>query len=983
MREGIYSDVLLTKPPKGYVIICFIEASDGFCLVAEGELTLTDRAFGQGAVVKRNLSDAQSGVILSTSHVCDLQPQYTSRVRALLSSTIPGGYSSFENWPQRSEGLPRVDPILSNIPAQELRYWNEYIVGDYVIYQDWIGRVEEVFDDVTVCLQNGTVVVVNGPDELEEPLLLPGTDRHDFVRRLRRLGYNKYQTLRSVKEGLEAQFCPAHPCYPGQMVYTTKNNLRRGEWKFGAYDPNCIPGGIVIDVQSVFLTVRWAFPNTFTPLQDQSALPPPQISADILNSGLIQQYDYSKLPRDLGAHTLPDAYHGPSAGYGRRVRFKDPTGAVLKYSLNYKQFQENFRPRATTKGYDMNIFRISDTRLKCLVQWQDSSITEEASVDLSWYINLDDHDVWPGDHVSLTSAEEHCVLDGVPVIRTRNLGVVQFVDAGERVAQVRWFENPYLVIGGEDQACFAKGGFIGPISERYSITSLYELASYPALQNNRAEMVVIVPYPLPYPPLVNLGKSPLEEWIIKAQTKLAPGRTDLIDADPFRGLPPDIHWFGQIVDLSLDGRLLVRLGAMSEARDILISPERVIVIPDGHENPASSQAVGYQIDSSSGSDEMSITAEGSEVTVDVEYEGGNRLDKDQDDTMWTTDDEEESTARPQDTSRSTTSQPPDDPVAGAVRLAPDTPESGNRGSLFSCYPTMPPQFDTLESPVPTSHHYYHSTGSFSALTMRRITKEYSILKNSLPDGIFARTWENRLDLLRILIVGPRDTPYELAPFVIDLHLGANFPNAPPSAFFHSWTDGIGRINPNLYEDGKICLSILGTWPAGKANEGWSAKGSTILQIIVSIMGLVLVKEPYYNEAGFDILMGSEESRTTSAQYTEKAFVLAKRFVKTALVQLPEGIEDIIQWLYLPSQPGPHLLNLVVEESKTALARSIERIGEPTTPNLDQNAGSSHSAERLSCGASVLLKRTLDWLQQYLQELQEHQSVVDTAMQLDE
>ncbi len=48
---------------------------------------------------------------------------------------------------------------------------------------------------------------------------------------------------------------------------------------------------------------------------------------------------------------------------------------------------------------------------------------------------------------------------------------------------------------------------------------------------------------------------------------------------------------------------------------------------------------------------------------------------------------------------------------------------------------------------------------------------------------------------------------------------------------------------NLYEEGKVCLSILGTW-AGDRSESWSPSRSSLLQALVSIQGLVLVKEPY-------------------------------------------------------------------------------------------------------------------------------------------
>lgn len=53
-----------------------------------------------------------------------------------------------------------------------------------------------------------------------------------------------------------------------------------------------------------------------------------------------------------------------------------------------------------------------------------------------------------------------------------------------------------------------------------------------------------------------------------------------------------------------------------------------------------------------------------------------------------------------------------------------------------------------------------------------------------------------------------DGRYEDAPFCFDLHLNSNFPTEPPLAHFHSWTRGHGRVSPNLYEEGKVCLSLL-------------------------------------------------------------------------------------------------------------------------------------------------------------------------------
>lgn len=57
-----------------------------------------------------------------------------------------------------------------------------------------------------------------------------------------------------------------------------------------------------------------------------------------------------------------------------------------------------------------------------------------------------------------------------------------------------------------------------------------------------------------------------------------------------------------------------------------------------------------------------------------------------------------------------------------------------------------------------------------------------------------------------------------------------------------------RFNPNLYNDGKVCLSVLNTWH-GRPEEKWNPQTSSFLQVLVSIQSLILVPEPYFNEPG--------------------------------------------------------------------------------------------------------------------------------------
>lgn len=73
-----------------------------------------------------------------------------------------------------------------------------------------------------------------------------------------------------------------------------------------------------------------------------------------------------------------------------------------------------------------------------------------------------------------------------------------------------------------------------------------------------------------------------------------------------------------------------------------------------------------------------------------------------------------------------------------------------------------------------------------------------------------------------------------------------------------------RFNPNLYNCGKVCLSLLGTW----AGPGWEPQTSTILQVLVSIQSLILVPDPYFNEPCFERTRGTYESKQHSDMYNE-------------------------------------------------------------------------------------------------------------------
>ncbi|XP_022209754.2 (E3-independent) E2 ubiquitin-conjugating enzyme isoform X2 [Drosophila obscura] len=188
-------------------------------------------------------------------------------------------------------------------------------------------------------------------------------------------------------------------------------------------------------------------------------------------------------------------------------------------------------------------------------------------------------------------------------------------------------------------------------------------------------------------------------------------------------------------------------------------------------------------------------------------------------------------------------------------------------NCFEVVPNAPPNHRFIRSPV---------TPLNKAQYQRSIHREYSLLQLSLPPGVIVRAYEDRMDLMSVMMVGPKRTPYQNALFFFDFQMGRDYPRVPPICHYTSYCTE--RLNPNLYEEGKVCVSLLGTW-SGRDTEMWSIT-STMLQVLVSIQGLILVDEPYYNEAGYEKQRGTQLGLENSRVYNEMAIIkLAHSTVK--------------------------------------------------------------------------------------------------------
>jgi len=163
------------------------------------------------------------------------------------------------------------------------------------------------------------------------------------------------------------------------------------------------------------------------------------------------------------------------------------------------------------------------------------------------------------------------------------------------------------------------------------------------------------------------------------------------------------------------------------------------------------------------------------------------------------------------------------------------------------------------------------------------------MQAGLPEGIFVVASPARADLMRALISGPPGTPYQDAVFVFDVQLPPEFPQQPPLVHYLSYGQ---RINPNLYENGKVCLSLLGTWTGHQSCELWNPETSTVLQVLVSIQALVLCEMPYFNEAGYDKQLGTAEGAYHARRYNEGALLLTIKAMLTSLQHLSPPFERL-------------------------------------------------------------------------------------------
>ena len=139
--------------------------------------------------------------------------------------------------------------------------------------------------------------------------------------------------------------------------------------------------------------------------------------------------------------------------------------------------------------------------------------------------------------------------------------------------------------------------------------------------------------------------------------------------------------------------------------------------------------------------------------------------------------------------------------------------------------------------------YLYMSAIVSKTTIMRLIEDIKeITKNPLENqGIYYKHDDTNMLVGYAMIVGPDDTPYEKGFYFFKFNFPTNYPLSPPKVDYMT-NDGSTRFNPNLYRNGKVCLSVLNTWK-GDSWTGCQTISSVLLHLCTTLNNTPLCNEP--------------------------------------------------------------------------------------------------------------------------------------------
>lgn len=784
--------------------------------------------------------------------------------------------------------------LIKDINSKNLLRLLSFASGDYVICGPWLGRVRKVFDLVTILFSDGAKceIMTGDPD-----ILMP------------------------IPPNLNDE--EPYPYYPGQHVKTKLPAFSKsvrwlcGSWKVSQDE------GTVCHVEVGLVDVNWI--ASITICQGSSAPIPPHLQ-DPKKLTLLSCFpcsnwqigDWCTLPNDYFSEVLMSCKESCALGFTTQ---------------HFVQVQKELgRKNEVCK----EIFVIAKVKTKVDVVWQNRLVSIGIhSNTLSPVAHVSDHDFWPEQFVLEKVISEDVVVPG-----GQRLGIVKKVNAQEQTVEVKWIcpaiEKTVASIGASNE----------------EIVSAYELIEHPDFSYSVGDIVFrLLPdlarfeenlhhaqtdgeyQDLPVKGVsceVLLEQVALEKHTHEGQdeyaagylshignvigfkdegfeVKWASGLISKVHPSEIIGLdrlddPPSATVVGEVANLETAGNGIPRQEtqywqenkeAVNDSDDYktfmwstcaLTVPKTAIGFLT---NVAASLFGLFGSTSQSGSTKPAylhclknlgllmppldptteICSVRSEGTCKLQYLKTEVSESEVDDVL------------PEDLKQK---------GEAAKHHEQATFSPGKEKSVqFK-------QFDIVDDH--SDHQLVNCVGKGMAVSLVRrgwlnkVQQEWNILKNNLPDDIYVRVYEERIDLLRASIIGAPGTPYHNGLFFFDILLPPDYPLEPPMVHYNSC--GL-RLNPNLYESGKVCLSLLKTW-TGTGTEVWNPENSTILQVLLSLQALVLNDKPYFNEAGYDKQLGRAEGERNSMNYNENAFLVTCRMMLYHLRKPPKHFEALVE-----------------------------------------------------------------------------------------
>ena len=172
---------------------------------------------------------------------------------------------------------------------------------------------------------------------------------------------------------------------------------------------------------------------------------------------------------------------------------------------------------------------------------------------------------------------------------------------------------------------------------------------------------------------------------------------------------------------------------------------------------------------------------------------------------------------------------------------------------------------------------------------KRLQKDIiDIIKNPLTEHGIYYTHDDS-DMLKgyAVIFGPTDTIYRYGAYMFNFKFPTNYPVSPPKLTYLT-NDGTTRFHPNLYRNGKVCLSVLNTW----RGEGWTS--CQTIRSILLILVTLFHNKPLLNEPGI------KETHHSFKPYNK---IITYRNIEHSLIKIfcsgskSKNQEIYISWFY--------------------------------------------------------------------------------------